>query len=283
MRWGMKVTLLLMLLWSVTGIGYANPEITVKLPGGANIEMVWIEPGTFMMGSPDAEDLSAYPQHQVTISRGFYLGKYELTQRQWSSVMGTTPWADSIGVQANPDNPAVLISWNDVQEFAHKLNQAAGDSLYRLPTEAEWEYACRSGTITQWSFGNDASLLGDYAWYARNTFSVGEPYAHAVGTKMPNPWGLFDMHGNVAEWVQDWIGVYSSSSQTDPTGPASGDFRVLRDGGFYQDAQSMRSAYRDYLPPEAFGYPVGVRLVKMGPASTLVTPQTWGEVKAGWR
>ena len=139
----------------MSGVG----ELTVDLPGGATMKFVRIEPGTFMMGSNE------WPQqHQVTISKGFYLGKYEITQAQWQDVMGTTPWDGQRNVQNSPNHPAVYISWNDVQAFVHQLNQVAGDSLYRLPTEAEWEYACRAGTTTRWSFGDDESLVEDYAW-----------------------------------------------------------------------------------------------------------------------
>ena len=136
----------------------ANPEITVDLPGGATMDFVWIEPGTLLMGAPDSDRYAApaqKPQHEVTITRGFYLGKYEITQGEWEAVMGTRPWWRRGYVRENPDHPAVYISWNDVQGFVQRLNEAAGEELYRLPTEAEWEYACRAGTTTRWSFGED--------------------------------------------------------------------------------------------------------------------------------
>ena len=225
----------------------AVDTLTEDLPGGATIEFVGIEPGTFTMGSPDMDEMangSEKPQHEVTISQGFYLGKYEITQAQWESVMGTTPWSGQDNVQANPDHPAVYISWEDVQEFIQRLNEAAGEEVYRLPTEAEWEYACRAGTATSWSFGDDESELMNYAWYRANAWDVGEQYAHAVGTKLPNPWGLYDMHGNVKEWCQDWYGNYSSGAQTDPIGPATGVLRIERGGNFNYVAQSLRSASR---------------------------------------
>jgi len=234
----------LLLAW--VGVGSANEEITGELPGGATMAFVWIEPGTFTMGSPSSEPgryLMEGLQHEVTINQGFYLGKYEITQRQWEAVMGTTPWSGLGYVQSNPNHPAVYISWDDVQAFVHALNQAAGDSLYRLPTEAEWEYACRAGTMTSWSFGGDVKQLGDYAWYDDNTCGVGECYAHAVGTKLPNPWGLYDMHGNVWEWVQD---------------PS----HIIRGGYFYSDARYTRSAMRiAYGPGMRCG--IGARLLKV--------------------
>ena len=187
-----------------------------------------------MMGSPSSEK-GRYddegPVHEVTISKGFYLGKYEVTQGQWEGVMGTTPWRGKDYVRSGSDYPAVYVSWDDAQEFISRLNSAAGSEVYRLPSEAEWEYACRAGTTTRWSFGDDESQLTHYAWYgAYRRGDVGEKYGHRVGTKRANPWGLYDMHGNVSEWVQDWKGDYSSSSVVDPLGPSTGSYRVVRGG-----------------------------------------------------
>ena len=179
-------------------------DITVSLPGGVTLKMVWIEAGTFTMGSPASEEgrwASEGPQHEVTISKGFYLGQFELTQSQWEAVMETTPWAGREQVQSGADFPAVYLSWNDVQTFINRLNDAAGADVYRLPTEAEWEYACRAGTTTRWSFGDAESQLSSYAWYRANAADMREEYGHKVGAKSPNKWGLYDMHGNVGEWV----------------------------------------------------------------------------------
>ena len=244
-------------------------EITVTLPGGATVKMVWIPQGTFMMGSPDTDDMALWyekPQHEVTITRGFYLGKFEVTQAQWEAVMGTTPW-EGLNVQEGPNNPAVWISWNDVQAFIDSLNATEGFGMYRLPTEAEWEYACRAGTTTQWSFGGDEEQLGDYAWYRDNARDVGESWAHEVGTKLPNPWGLYDMHGNVFEWVEDCPAPYPSEPQTDPIGPVS-EGHIVRGGCFGVAAPGLRSAVRNVTAPprNASARPrnvdIGARLVR---------------------
>lgn len=244
---------------------------TFTLPGGAVMEMVWIESGTFMMGSPPSEPgrwNNEGPQHEVTISRGFWLGKYEITQAQWESVMGTRPWMGKSYVRENPAYPAVYISWSDVQAFVAKLKKAAGSKVYRLPTEAEWEVACRAGTTTRWSFGDDIRALRKYAWYDVNAWNVGKQYAHAVGMKRPNPWGLYDMHGNVCEWVQDWYDrdYYRVSPSVDPSGPASGLYRVARGGSFYYYAQVLRSANRLAFPPGLRADDCGARLLREGGA-----------------
>ena len=238
------------------------------------MEFVWIEPGVFQMGSPESERSDCDwcdhegPVHEVEISTGFWLGKYEVTQGEWESVMGTTPWSGSgkYYVRSNPSHPAVYISWNDVQEFIERLNAAAGSAVYRLPTEAEWEYACRAGTSTRWSFGDNESQLTHYAWYQENAWYVGgEQYAHAVGTKRANPWGLYDMHGNVREWVQDWYDgdYYNSSPRVDPPGPTSGSERVRRGGNFVGGAHFLRSASRHGFSPNDRNASAGVRLLRI--------------------
>ena len=243
-------------------------ERTFSLPGGASLTMIYIEPGTFQMGSPESEsgrqDREG-PLHEVELSRGFWLGKYEVTQGQWEAVMGETPWSGENYVQSNSSHPAVYISWDAVQEFIEKLNNAAGSDVYRLPTEAEWEYACRAGTQTRWSFGDDESQLTHYAWYDANAWDVNERYAHAVGLKRANPWGLYDMHGNVWEWVQDWHGqnYYDSSPRVDPQGPTSGSLRVFRGGDFDDGIQNLRSANRHGGSPGYRYGAVGARLLRI--------------------
>ena len=242
----------------------SSADTLVSLIGGATMEMMKIEPGTFMMGSA-ASDLYAepkeQPQHEVTISRGFYIGRTEVTQGQWQTVMGTTPWSGQDGVQVSPGNAATHVSWDDAQAFVQKLNDAAGAALYRLPTEAEWEYACRAGTATAWSFGNNEGDVGEYAWYYGNGWGAGEEYAHAVGEKRPNPWGLYDIHGNAREWCQDWYGSYSSAAQTDPAGPKSGSGRVVRGGNVADSPQYLISAFRLGPSPSSRSYGIGFRVL----------------------
>jgi formylglycine-generating enzyme required for sulfatase activity len=246
--------------------GAGRSAVAMEVYGGTLIEFVWIEAGDFVMGETrtggERADIDG-PPHRVTITRGFYLGKYPITQQVWQEVMGTAPWEGERHVRAQPNCPAVCISWNDAQAFISRLNETAGGPLYRLPTEAEWEYACRAGTTTSWSMGDDENLLEDYAWYRANAWEVGERYAHAVGRKRPNSWGLYDMHGNVYEWVQDWYGRYSPLDQIDPAGPPKGTARVRRGGSFYFDAQSLRSAFRSHWRPDRGNSRTGARLVRV--------------------
>ena len=242
--------------------------LTATLRNGVSLEFVWIEPGTFMMGSPASEPgrgSDEGPRHPVTLTKGFYLGKDLITQGQWSAVMGTQPWSGRKYVQPHPDNPAVYISWNDLQELVAELNGEAGEALYRLPSEAEWEYACRAGTSTRWSFGDDEGKLRDHAWYESNAWKAGLQYAPPVGTKLPNSWGLYDMHGNVYEWIQDWYANhYPNTEQINPKGPEKGAYRVLRGGHFYFNAGSTRSAHRYAGAPEGCGAHFGARLLRVG-------------------
>jgi formylglycine-generating enzyme required for sulfatase activity len=268
------------------GVSSANEETSVDLSGGAKMEFVWIDPGAFLMGSPSSEEGSTgdeRPQHEVTISKGFYLGKYETTQGQWMSVMGNNPNLYNIEDKSAwpedwPNMPVSQISWDDVHVFIHQLNIAAEDSLYRLPTEAEWEYACRAGTTTPFSFGFSDTAI-DNTWSYFNSCPQ-RCYAHVVGTMKPNPWGLFDMHGNVSEWCQDWYGSYFSDPQIDPPGPSHGKYRVLRGGSFFDDTPrygGLRSASRRYN--DGGGLSIGVRIVRLGPKATAVAPQSWGQIK----
>ena len=238
------------------------------LPGGAAMEFVRIEGGTFFMGSPSSEEGRwdhEGPLHEVEISTGFWLGRYEVTQGQWEAVMGSRPWSGGDHVVEDPFHPAVYVSWEDVQAFIGKLNSAAGEARFRLPSEAEWEYACRAGTRSRWAFGDDESRLVDFAWYHANTLGAGEEYSHAVGLKGANPWGLHDMHGNVWEWVHDWYdgGYYRNSPRVDPAGPETGSSRVIRGGRFDDSAWLLRSANRHNVSPGLRGEGLGLRLLRV--------------------
>jgi formylglycine-generating enzyme required for sulfatase activity len=179
--------------------------------------------------------------------------------------MGSEPWQGQSYMVPHPDHPVVYISWDDAQDLVRRLNEVEGEDVYRMPTEAEWEYACRAGTTTAYSFGNRAGLLGDYAWYQANTWADGEPYAHPVGSLLPNPWGLYDMHGNVWEWVQDWLGGYPAEAQIDPVGPPGGVYRVVRSGIFMAGPMGHRSAFRYGGAQDFPDGGVGVRLVRVKP------------------
>jgi formylglycine-generating enzyme required for sulfatase activity len=212
------------------------------------MKLTLIPAGEFQMGSPDGGS-SERPQHLVKISKPFYLGVCEVTQQQYEKVMGTRPWQGEEYVKEGPDYPAVYVSHDDAVEFCRRLSKQERVE-YRLPTEAEWEYACRGGTTTAYSIGDDAARLGQYAWYDKNAWNIGERYAHGVGQKRPNPWGLYDMHGNAWEWCQDWYGPYGSQKVvSDPAGPAEGGRRVLRGGSFSHPSSLVRSANRSYNRP----------------------------------
>ena len=206
---------------------------TISLPGGETLEMIWCEPGSFMMGSPVAEEgrFDDEPLHPVTLTRGFWLGKYEVTQRQWQSVMGDNP-----SKFKNPDHPVEGVSWEDCNAFISRLNVVLG-GVARFPTEAEWEYACRAGSSGAVS-GN--GQLMEMAWYDANSGNE----THDVGKNLSNAWGFYDMHGNVLEWCYDWFGKLDTLSHIDPKGPPTGSFRVLRGGCWFFYARDCRSAYR---------------------------------------
>jgi len=225
-------------------------EITVSLADGVTMEMVWISPGIFEMGLTEKESqlllLNASLRRQVTIDRGFYLGKYEVTQAQFLAVTKRGHGESELAL-ARPNHPSVYLIWQDTQDFMDVLNTTSEGVYFRLPTEAEWEYACRAGTQTRWSFGDDDTLLGDYAWYKTNTTGVGEPYAHQVGTKLPNPWGLYDMHGNVAERVA------GDDPFVESVFVKGGDITAVRSEGFMAAYQGRSSSYQ---------HNIGFRLVR---------------------
>jgi formylglycine-generating enzyme required for sulfatase activity len=233
----------------------AKTSTTPAFKNSIGMEFVLIPSGTFMMGSPTSEKDrdDDETQHQVTISKSFYLGKYEVTQAEWEKVMGSNPSY----FKGCPRCPVENVSWEDVQDFIRKLN-TKGEGRYRLPTEAEWEYAARAGSTARYSYGDGEGSLGNYAWYSANSGSK----THEVGTKQPNEWGLYDMHGNVWEWCGDWYGAYSSSAQIDPTGATSGSYRVIRGGSWNYVAVNLRSANRYSNSPSFRSYNLGFRVVR---------------------
>ncbi len=241
----------------------AQEETTIKLPGDIPLVMVRIPAGTFMMGRyPDEQDSSdcEEPQHEATISRDFWLGKYTVTKGQWKAVMGPELEDGSEAITALDENcPIYSVSWNDTQRFIDALNEhikktKQGTVLVRLPSEAEWEYAARAGTTTRFYWGDDPDYkdINYYAWWDGNAYGGSESDVRIVGLKMPNDFGLYDMSGNVWEWCEDWFAEYPAGPVTDPVGPESGAHRVLRGGGWTNEGRQCRSAYRSYaLPPDA--------------------------------
>ncbi len=217
------------------------------------MKFVLIPAGEFQMGSTDGDDNERLV-HTVRISQPFYLGKYPVTQAQWEAVMKNNPSR----FKGDPNRPVEMVSWEEVQDFIRQLNEREGVSSYRLPTEAEWEYAARAGSTTAYSFGDDSSQLGEYAWYWGNA----EKTTHSVGQLEPNAWGLYDMHGNVWEWIHDWYGEYPTEAVTDPSGPSSGSYRVLRGGGWLDGAGRCRSASRLNGTPGDRSYDLGFRLLR---------------------
>ena len=229
--------------------------ISIPVKNGISIEMVKVEAGTFMMGAT-SEMKDPYsdekPVHQVTLTNDYYMGKYEVTQALWQAVMGSNP------SNFKGDNlPVEMVSWNDCQEFISKLNSLTGRK-FRLPTEAEWEYAARGGKKSRGYQYSGSRKISDVAWYDRNSGSK----THPVGTKQANELGIYDMSGNVWEWCSDWYGSYSSSSQTNPTGSDSGTGRVNRGGSFFDPARDCRTSFRSTLVTSDIRSDVlGLRLV----------------------
>jgi formylglycine-generating enzyme required for sulfatase activity len=230
----------------------ADQQTHKIMTNSIGMKLVWIPPGEFQMGSND--DRNTKPIHTVKITKGFNMGVYEVTQEQYQKVMGTNPSY----FEGDDRRPVERVSWNDAVEFCKKMSELEKGKKYRLPTEAEWEYACRAGTTSQWSFGDNKSLLGDYAWYGGNSGGT----THPVGKKKPNAWGLYDMHGNVWECCQDWYAEdwYSMGPAENPLNESYGKKwgRVLRGGSCYYGASSCRVSYRD---PSTRGFTFGFRVV----------------------
>jgi len=248
-------------------------QLVVDLGGGVKMEMVLVPAGSFIMGddksepSPESTEHEIRlaelekPAHSVNITKPFYLGKYQVTQEQWEAVM--TQKKQTRSDYWNPSkfegakNPRECITWDNCQEFLGELAKiSAQRGSFALPTEAQWEYACRAGSTTQYCFGDDETRLGDYAWYDANS----DGKTHPVGQKKPNAFGLYDMHGNVWEWCEDWLDVYEAKAVTNPTGPTTGAARVARGGGWCRSAHLCHSALRYYFMPSYGSSLLGLRV-----------------------
>jgi len=250
-------------------------EQDIDCGNGVKLSLVLIPAGEFRMGSPrttSPEKLAAtyggnpkdyereFPQHRVKISRPFWMGKYLVTQEQWMALFGTNPSR----FKDKPKNPVERVNWSEAKGFAKVLSEKLGKP-FRLPTEAEWEYACRAGTATEFYFGNDAAEAGDFGW-------LGIDWTAPVGMKKPNAWGLYDMGGNVWQWCEDWYGVYANGSESDPTGAPAGSARVLRGGYYTYLPGTRRSACRNAIDPGARLGHVGFRVV--------LAPEAWQAAEA---
>jgi len=251
-------------LISPVGCSDGASDLTLDLGRGVTMKLVLIPDGEFLMGSPES-DPDHYddegPQREVTISKPFYMGIYEVTQIQWRSVMGTEPWKGKRWTKSGDNNAASHLNWNDASRFCLMLSKKIGRTV-ALPTEAQWEYACRAGSKA-------AYRLGDYAWYDRNAYDTGEKYAHAVGQKLPNAFGLYDTRGNVWEWCRDWYAktfyaktFYAKANTVDPENTKASKARILRGGSWCSDEEYCRPTYRYRFAPSCRNnYPYGFRVV----------------------
>ncbi len=233
---------------------------TIVLPGGAKMEMIWCAPGKFKMGSPADEvgRISNEARHNVSLTKGFWLGKYEVTQVQWESVMRSNNSRFRDG-----NKPVENISWLDCEAFVRRVNTVLG-GVARLPTEAEWEYACRAGSDAPFA---GSGIVSEMAWYDTNS----EYQTHEVGRNKPNSWGFYDMHGNVLEWCADWF-AETKGDAVDPKGPPSGSFKILRGGCWFFYESDCRCAYRLKREPNLRNCIFGFRLACSD--SAVVFPAT---------
>ena len=230
-------------------VSTSGSVITIPVNDGISIEMVKVEAGCFKMGSKQKPTgylvfRTDYPVHRVTLTNNYYIGKYEVTQALWQAVMGNNP-----SKFKGTDLPVENVSWNDCQDFISKLNAMTGNR-FRLPTEAEWEFAARGGNKSRGYQYSGSNVPSDVAWYRDNSGSK----THAVGTRQSNELGIYDMSGNVWEWCQDWYGSYSRSPQINPTGAISGKYHVIRSDSWYGSAWGCRSSDRE----DGFSYISGI-------------------------
>ena len=235
------------------GGSVSDGQNKVYTVNGVSFKMIAVKGGTFTMGATEEQTDATpkeWPTHSVTLS-DYYIGETEVTQELWSAVMGSNPSYFT----GNMQRPVEMVSWNDCQTFISKLNELTGET-FRLPTEAEWEYAARGGNQSQGRLYSGSNTIDDVAWYWDNSSST----THPVKTKAPNELGIYDMSGNVWEWCSDWYGSYSSDAQTDPTGPATGSYRVWRGGSWDFYATHCRVAFRNCNSPTYSFNCLGLRL-----------------------
>jgi uncharacterized protein (TIGR02996 family) len=237
----------------VKGVRPCVPQDTLVLPGGVEMTFSFIPPGTFLMGSDHKRaNADEKPVHRVTLTKGFFLGIHPVTQTQWKAVTGSNP-----SHFPGDNRPVEYVSWDDCQEFCKTLTaHLEGRGTMGLPSEAEWEYACRAGTTTEYWTGNGAAALKKAGWYSSNSGNQ----THPVGELAANAWGLHDMHGNVWEWCQDGYRVYESSDQTDPRGQTNNNIFVLRGGGWYNQPGGSRATFRFRCMPGNRGNDIGCRI-----------------------
>jgi formylglycine-generating enzyme required for sulfatase activity len=255
----------------------AKAQAPKEITNSIGMKLVLIPKGTFMMGSPESEKgrKENETQHEVTISKDYYLGVYEVTQAQYEKVMGKNPSSfqgAKVGNE-NADLPVENVSWDDTVEFCKKLSDLPEEKkagrLYRLPTEAEWEYACRAGSKTAYAFDDEEGLLPEYGWFKRNS----SDRTHTVGLLEPNAWGLYDMHGNVWECCSDRYGDYPKGAVSDPSGPKVGSTRVYRGGCWRNVAANCGSAYRDWNSPVDRSNFLGFRLALSSQSGIPKSPE----------
>lgn len=270
-----KKTLWFALLWcgAILAAGCPEPRReagaieTIAIADGVALSMVWCPAGSFRMGSPETEldRDSNETAHKVTLTSGFWLGQFEVTKEQWYTVMGTTPWFGQEEVIYDSDSPATYLSWNDAQAFVRTLREMTGLN-FSLPTEAQWEYACRAGTSTRFYWGDDLDYadMDAHAWYFDNAEDIGEDYAHAAGQKTPNAWGLYDTTGNVSEWCQDWYqSDLGENQENNPDGPSSGTDKLQRGGSWSSFANNCRAANRTHKEPNLANTRYGLRILRL--------------------
>ncbi len=280
----MRLKSVLLVAATLLGLSGCEKE-TVYRPGkrtnqsvtnSIGMQFQHIPAGTFLMGSKDVSNES--PVRSVRLTKDFFLGTTEVTQSQWIKVMRTSPWSEKENVTHGDNYPATFVSWTDAVQFCRKLSQLDADASYRLPTEAEWEYACRAGSGGKYTSGNSSRKLGDLAWHRDNAFDAGYKSPMQVATKSSNNWGLHDMHGNVNEWCHDRFKPYESSDTVDPSNDEAvapdpdrkvlNQLRAFRGGAWYFNSKNCRSAYRDGENATARKDHLGFRVVRIPKAET---------------